>query len=81
MRVIITVAEHDLRGVPFKLYASVLHSLIGDRFRPYAISISPGGHTLAFVEGGAADCDTAEDEIEELARTITDPGVRDGYFG
>ena len=76
---IIHIAEADLRGVPFERYAAVLHNLVGERFQPDGITISLGRTTLLLIADATDDVDAGE--VAELARTITDPEVRDGYFG
>jgi hypothetical protein len=83
MKITIRVSNGDLRGVAFKRYPSVLGNLIGETYS-YSldiddIDISKGLRTIVAFDGRASKSEEAAD-ILDMARTITDRKVRDGYF-
>jgi hypothetical protein len=57
----------------------VLHDLIGERYDPDSVDVLPSPRTaLSF--GGRADAPETAEPLD-IVRTMTDPAVRDGYFG
>src|SRR5262249_48391283 len=85
--IMITITVHvspaDLRGVDFKRYASTLQNLIGETYdatRDYdEVYVVQDELTEVLFDGRPDESEQAAD-ILAMAREITDPAVRDGYF-
>ena len=79
MNVVVCVCEADLRGVPFRQYESTLGELIGETYPVDEIEVRLAAATAVEVDGLAGTDDAFD--IRAMAQQITDPAVRDGYFG
>jgi hypothetical protein len=79
MRIAVEVSEAVLRGVPFPRYASVLHNVLGERYLPESIDITPSARTAVAVDGRGDS--PAAAEVLAIMRTLTHPSVIDGFFG
>ena len=79
MNVTVHVCGAALRGVPFSEFSSVLHNLIGERYGPDSIDILPSTRTVVYFGGWTDVPETTE--LLEIIWSMTDPAVRDGYFG
>ena len=78
MKAVVSVTAAELRGVPFRRYATVLHNLIGESQMYDDIDISIADRAEALVDG-RTDTDEARDLLA-LAQEITRPACIDGYF-
>jgi hypothetical protein len=78
MRIVVHVAEPELRGIPFEKFASVLDNLLDEEFHPDDRNILPGTVTTVSVERQCDSDDT--NEILAMVKDMTDPEVFDAYF-
>lgn len=79
INVTVHVSGAALRGVPFREFSSALYNLIGERYCFDSIDILTSPKTEVFFGGRTDGLDPIE--LLEIVRTMTDPAVRDGYFG
>jgi hypothetical protein len=82
VRIVVHVAEAELRGVPFNRYVNVLDSLIIEMYTPDEVTVSTAEETRVVVVDAGEDQDPSfiAGDVLEMTRTITLPENYDGLF-
>lgn len=84
MNITVHVTAAELRSTPFPEYEPVLHNLIGEGHTDAddieIVLVAGSGVQAKVLIDGSADSDEARD-ILNMTQEITQPEVKDGYFG